>query len=77
MVAQGIYAALGRVPTDRSIVALPAAYPEDASRRAALALSRAAVRLAAVLNQVAAEDDAYLMNPRRPGAPRGTPEALP
>jgi hypothetical protein len=51
--ARDIYAELGRRPGDRSMLTLPATYTATQERRVELALARAGVRLAALLDRIA------------------------
>jgi hypothetical protein len=51
--ARTLYAELGRGPGDESILSLPADYPRLQRSRVELALQRAGVRLAALLNRIA------------------------
>jgi hypothetical protein len=51
--ARDIYAELGRRPGDKSILALSPNYPATQRRRVELALERAGVRLAALLDLAA------------------------
>jgi hypothetical protein len=51
--ARAIYSELRRRPTERSILQLPSAYPQLQRVRVSLALERAAVRLAALLDDIA------------------------
>jgi hypothetical protein len=51
--ARAIYTELGRRPQDQGILALPRDYPRSQSARAAAALERAGVRLAALLDRIA------------------------
>jgi hypothetical protein len=51
--ARDVYAELGRRPGDTSLLALPASYPATQRRRVELALERAGVRLAALLDRAA------------------------
>jgi len=51
--ARALYQELGRRPADRTILRLPADYPERERRRALVAIEKAGVRLAALLDDVA------------------------
>lgn len=61
--ARAIYAELAAFPVERGVILLPAAYADAQRTRTTEALSKAGVRLAALLDRIAAEREAR--RPRR------------
>jgi len=55
LVARAVYVELGTFPVERGTILLPAGYPASQRARTAEALAKAGVRLAALLDRVAAE----------------------